>query len=183
MLPRALRNYPAGVLVEEFIAGTDVTVPFLEGRGDDGVLLPVDYVVDPQARSRFNIYDYRLKTADSSKVHGALPADLPRDVVVAPAARSRRSAVRALGIRDVGRIDFRLGEDGRIYLLEVNALPSLEPGAGLFAAAAREGLDLRRDACTRSSRAPRKPPGAGGASRAREDAARPTRCASASPTT
>src|SRR5689334_10333474 len=28
MLPRALRKYPAGVLVEEFIAGTDVTVPF-----------------------------------------------------------------------------------------------------------------------------------------------------------
>ena len=44
-------------------------------------------------------------------------------------------------MRDVGRIDFRIGEDGRIYFLEVNALPSLEPGAGLFAAAAREGLD------------------------------------------
>ena len=52
-----------------------------------------------------------------------------------------KTAVRALGMRDVGRIDFRVGEDGRIYLLEVNALPSLEPGASLFAAAAREGLD------------------------------------------
>ena len=50
-------------------------------------------------------------------------------------------AVRALGMRDLGRIDFRVGEDGRLYLLEVNALPSLEPGASLFAAAAREGLD------------------------------------------
>ena len=28
----------------------DVTVPFLEGRGDEGVLLPVDYLVDPTAR-------------------------------------------------------------------------------------------------------------------------------------
>ncbi len=63
--------------------------------------------------------------------------------------------MRALGIRDVGRIDFRVGEDGRIYLLEVNALPSLERGASLFAAAAREGLDYERDAAARSSRAPR----------------------------
>ena len=39
-----------------------------------------------------------------------------------------------------GRIDYRLGEDGRIYLLEVNALPSLEKGAGLFAAAGHAGL-------------------------------------------
>ena len=52
VLPRALRAYPNGVLVEEFVPGIDVTVPFLEGRGDEGVLLPVDYVVDPPARSR-----------------------------------------------------------------------------------------------------------------------------------
>src|SRR6476646_1286001 len=36
VLPRALRSYPNGVLVEEFVPGTDVTVPFLEGRGDEG---------------------------------------------------------------------------------------------------------------------------------------------------
>ena len=128
------------MLVEEFIAGTDVTVPLLEGRGDEGVLLPVDYLVDPAARSRFNIYDYRLKTAESSKVPVRCPPDLPRDVVARLRAISKM-AVRALGIRDVGRIDFRVGEDGRIYLLEVNALPSLERGASLFAATAREGLD------------------------------------------
>jgi D-alanine-D-alanine ligase len=49
--------------------------------------------------------------------------------------------VRTLGMRDLGRIDFRIAEDGRIFLLEVNALPSLERGASTFAAAAREGLD------------------------------------------
>jgi D-alanine-D-alanine ligase len=43
-------------------------------------------------------------------------------------------------VRDLGRIDLRLGEDGRLYFLEVNALPSLEPGAGIYAAAALEGL-------------------------------------------
>ena len=140
LLPRALRAYPSGVLVEEFVAGTDVTVPFLEGRGDEGILLPVDYVVDPGARNRFNIYDFRLKSADSSKVQVRCPPDLPRDVSSRLRAISK-AAGRAIGLRDVGRIDFRLGEDGRIYLLEVNALPSLERGASLFAAAAREGLD------------------------------------------
>jgi len=52
-------------------------------------------------------------------------------------------AVRTLGVRDMGRVDFRLGDDGRIYLLEVNALPSLERGSSTFAAAAREGLDYQ----------------------------------------
>jgi D-alanine-D-alanine ligase len=140
MLPRALRSYPTGVLVEEFVAGTDVTVPFLEGRGDDGVLLPVDYLVDPTVKSRFNIYDYRLKTTEANKVSVRCPPDLPRDLISRLQALSKLAA-RTLGIRDVGRIDFRLGEDGRIYLLEVNALPSLERGASLYAAAARVGLN------------------------------------------
>ena len=142
MLPRALRRYPAGLIVEEFVTGTDVTVPFLEGAGDEGVLLPVDYVIDPAARSRFNIYDYRLKSAEASRVAVRCPPDLQRDVV----ARLRaicKLAVRTLGVRDLGRVDFRLGDDGRIYLLEVNALPSLEPGSSTFAAAAREGLDYQ----------------------------------------
>jgi D-alanine-D-alanine ligase len=140
MLPKALRKYTAGVLVEEFIVGTDVTVPFIEGLGDDGVLLPVDYVIDPGARSRFNIYDYRLKSADSARVSVRCPPELPRDVSARVRAISK-TAIRTLGVRDVGRIDFRVGEDGRLYLLEVNALPSLERGASLFAAAKREGLD------------------------------------------
>jgi D-alanine-D-alanine ligase len=138
-LPRALRTYPTGVIVEEFIAGNDVTVPFLEGRGDDGVLLPVDYLVEPSARSRFNLYDYRLKSADANKVSVRCPPDVPRDVISRLQALSKM-ATRALGIRDVGRVDFRLGEDGRIYLLEVNALPSLEHGSSLFAASGREAL-------------------------------------------
>jgi len=142
LLRRSLEAYPVGVLVEEFIPGTDVTVGFIEGAGGetvDGILAPVEYVVDPSARSRYNIYDYRLKNVDPSKVQIRCPADIPRDV----SARLKviaRTIYKQLGIRDVGRTDFRLGDDGRIYLLEVNALPSLEKGAGLFAAAAHAGM-------------------------------------------
>jgi D-alanine-D-alanine ligase len=59
LLEKLIRSYPAGVLVEEFIAGTDITVPYIEGLGEDGVLPPVEYVIDPAARSKYNIYDYR----------------------------------------------------------------------------------------------------------------------------
>jgi D-alanine-D-alanine ligase len=140
LLPKALRKYPEGVLVEEFVPGTDLTVPFIEGLGDEGVLLPVGYIVDPGVRSRFNLYDYRLKSSDSSHVQVRCPPDLPRDMVARVRAISKQ-ALRILGVRDLGRVDFRVGEDGRIYLLEVNALPSLERGASLFAAVAREGRD------------------------------------------
>jgi D-alanine-D-alanine ligase len=139
LLKKSVEAYPPGVLVEEFVPGDDVSIGYIEGVGDEGVLAPVDYLVDPPARNKYNIYDFRLKNVDPSKVQVRCPADVPRDI----ASRLRvisKAAYRALGIRDFGRIDYRLGDDGRIYLLEVNALPSLEKGAGLFAAAAHAGM-------------------------------------------
>jgi D-alanine-D-alanine ligase len=139
LVEKLVKQYPAGVLVEEFISGVDVTVPFIEGLGEDGVMAPVEYVIAESARSKYNIYDYRLKNTDSAKVNVRCPAELPRDVQARIKTISK-IVVRTLGMRDVARIDFRLADDGRIYFLEVNALPSLEPGASLFAASKREGL-------------------------------------------
>jgi D-alanine-D-alanine ligase len=69
------------------------------------------------------------------------PAELPRDLLLRLRALSKQ-IVRTIGMRDVGRIDFRLSDEGRLYFLEINALPSLEPGASVFAAARREGLSF-----------------------------------------
>ncbi|HUL58305.1 MAG TPA: ATP-grasp domain-containing protein [Anaeromyxobacteraceae bacterium] len=139
----ALARYPAGLLVEEFIVGRDVTVPFLEAAAPDrrGVLQPVEYVIDEAASRtrRFAIYDYELKTKLDRYVTVRAPARVKR----AQAERIQQlceTVYRVLGIRDLGRIDLRLGDDGAVHFLEINALPSLEPGAGIYAAAALEGL-------------------------------------------
>lgn len=139
----ALARYPAGLLVEEFIAGRDVTVPYLEKAAPDrgGILQPVEYVVDAAlaGERRHAIYDYELKTKLDQAVSVRAPAKLAR----AQKERIQEHAAtvfRVLGIRDLGRIDFRVGDDGKVYFLEINALPSLEPGAGIYVAAALEGL-------------------------------------------
>lgn len=138
----ALARYPAGLLVEEYVAGRDVTVPFLEAAAPDrgGVLQPVEYVIDEAAAGRrYAIYDYELKTRLDALVSVRAPAKVKRG----QAERIHqlcRTAYRVLGIRDLGRIDLRLGDDGQLHFLEINALPSLEAGAGIYAAAALEGL-------------------------------------------
>lgn len=138
-----LRRYPSGVLVEEFIVGRDVTMPFLAAASRDtgGVLSPVEYVIAEASRRkrRWQIYDYDLKGDESSAVSVRAPAQLPRDVL----HRLHKAAsivYSALDIKDLGRIDFRVGEDGIPYFLEINALPSLEPGAGIYVSAELEGL-------------------------------------------
>ena len=68
------------------------------------------------------------------------PARIDRDLE----AEMKQIAVRAFeavdGL-DMGRVDFRLGADGRPYLLEINTLPGLNPLASDMCIAARaEGL-------------------------------------------
>jgi len=140
-LKSALRQYPDGVLVEEYIAGLDIAVGFVEGVGhDDGLLTPVEVMFETGASERaFNIYDYRLKNVEPGKVQYRCPANLPRDV----AARVRSissEVIRTLGLRDLARLDYRVTPEGRIYLLEANALPALGSSSSLFAATAQVGL-------------------------------------------
>jgi len=143
LVERQLSRFPAGVLVEEFIPGKDLTVAFLEKSAAEraGVLTPVEYVIDESelAKRRYRIYDYDLKSVHYDAVNVKCPADFPAWVLERAQDMARR-AYRALGVRDLGRIDFRVADDGQVYFIEINALPSLEPGAGIYAAAALEGL-------------------------------------------
>src|SRR5207302_1947113 len=106
-----------------------------------GVLTPVEYVIDEAelSKRRYRIYDYDLKAVHYDAVDVRCPAQFPGHVLER-AQDMARKAYKALGCRDLGRIDFRVADDGQVYFIEINALPSLEPGAGIYAAAALEGL-------------------------------------------
>jgi D-alanine-D-alanine ligase len=141
---QALGRYPSGVLVEEYISGRDLTVPFLDlvDNEFDGVLAPVDYLIDPAfaAGRKYGIYDYDLMT---SQMDTAVAVRTPAQIAPEMADKVRKMArmvFKKLDCKDLGRIDFRLSDAGVPYFLELNALPSLEAGASIYAAAALEGL-------------------------------------------
>lgn len=125
-----LGRYPDGVLVEEYIDGVDVAVPFVEALG--GVLPALTYDNAPP------ILDYASKQRDNVIAH----VDERASSLV---HESARRAFSALDVRGFGRADFRLTRDGRAVFLEMNPLPSLATNdPELFVAAAHAGF-TRRD--------------------------------------
>lgn len=137
VVERLLANHSSGVLVEEFIIGQDITVPWLEATG---VLEPASYRLEVEGvQPGFAIYDYALKNELCDQVHVEVPARASAQTVERLQALTSR-LMRELDVRDLGRADFRVTEDGEVFLIEVNALPSLEPGASLYVSAARRGL-------------------------------------------
>jgi D-alanine--D-alanine ligase len=125
-----LARYPDGVLVEEFIHGVDVAVPFIAALG--GVLPALTYENAPR------ILDYASKQRDDVRAR----VDERASSIVHDSARR---AFAALDVCGFGRADYRVTPEGRAVFLEMNPLPSLATAdPELFLAAAHAGF-TRRD--------------------------------------
>jgi len=137
-----LKGFPQGILVERFVPGKDITVPYIAGLGEGGVLEPLEYVFQDGVGEQA-IYDYDLKNELDNKVSVRCPAAIEFSVKNQVVSMMKR-IVPALGVVDFARADFRVTPDGEVYFLEINALPSLQPGAGIFAAAELLGFDYNQ---------------------------------------
>jgi D-alanine-D-alanine ligase len=137
----ALVRFRDGVLVEEYITGRDVVVPYLEHVSPEtgGILEPAEYVY-PKSNKRYPIFELAMKMRGFEDVKVRSPAELEPSQR-AEAIRASRTCVEVLGVRDLGRMDYRIDESGTLFFLEMNALPSLEPGASIYLSGALAGLD------------------------------------------
>jgi D-alanine-D-alanine ligase len=118
-------DYKQAVLLEEFIAGEEVTVGVL--GNDPPQVIGCMRVVPKQATERF-IYSLEVKRDWEARVRYEIPPVLPRETLAAIESAAL-SAYEVLGCRDVARIDFRV-RDGIPYFIEANPLPGLNPDTG-----------------------------------------------------
>ncbi|MGW8144620.1 MAG: D-alanine--D-alanine ligase family protein [Anaerolineales bacterium] len=181
-----LNSYHQPVLVEEFLPGREFTVGFIGNRGNPTFrkrpeLYDVDgyhwfpvLEIDTLSSISPTIYGHDAKELDIGSL-GAPNYLCPADISESLRARLidlTRRAAEALEVRDVSRVDFRVGADGEPYLLEINTLPGLNPNLSdlcimaaaegmshhmliteiLYLAAERYQLEFLRDAQIRSDR-------------------------------
>lgn len=132
-----LKEYPDGVLVEEYVPGRDLTVPYLTAAGGP---LPVAETTMPATTADGGVFGYDLKQDPTRWQHLKVPAPIPGRI--ADQARHLTSlAFDALGLRDMARADFRLDPDGALHLLEINGLPGLPRAGATHQATVLAGLD------------------------------------------
>ncbi|MBA4065268.1 MAG: D-alanine--D-alanine ligase [Isosphaera sp.] len=120
------RAYRQPVLVEEFVAGDEVTVGIV--GNDPAEPLGVMRMVPKAVPVGEFVYSLEVKRDWERHVEYEAPAKLPPDVLRAVEADAL-AVFAGLGCRDVARADFRV-RDGVPYFLEVNPLPGLSPESG-----------------------------------------------------
>jgi len=121
------------VLVEEFVAGVEITVGVL--GNEDPVALPTIELV-PSAE----FLDYEAKYTPGKSQH-IIPARISDEATV-KAGEIAVSAHKILGCRGMSRADLIVAEGDRVLLLETNTIPGMTPVSLLPEAAAAYGLSL-----------------------------------------
>lgn len=128
------------VLVQRYIDGREVNV----GIVADAVLPISEIRFDGMPKRMWRIVSYRSKwQAESDEDMGAVahcPAELP-PALTAEVSRLALAAWQLVGGSGYGRVDLRIDEAGRPWILEVNANPDIAPDAGLARMARAADLD------------------------------------------
>ena len=119
------KDYQQPVLVEEYIAGDEVTIGLV--GSDPPQSIGIMHVIPKNADPDF-VYSLEVKRNWHDAVDYVAPAKFPPDVTRAIEADAM-AVYAGLGCRDVARLDFRV-RDGVPYFLEVNPLPGLNPESG-----------------------------------------------------
>lgn len=118
-----IEHYQQPALIEEFIPGDDITVGII--GNSPAKILGIMRVL-PKENTQHFVYSLEMKRKWEQLLEYECPANLSPAVVQQIIVASTR-IFDVLGCRDFARLDFRLGEDGNLYFLEINPLPGLNP--------------------------------------------------------
>jgi D-alanine-D-alanine ligase len=128
-------------LAEEYIDGREFYIGIL-GNQDPIALPPVEVDFSGLPPGAPRVLDRNAKwEPGSSEFRGtrSVLAEVP-DELRAKLQRISLDAYRALRVRDYGRVDLRVNDEGEIYVLEVNASCYLERGSEFAIAAAAANI-------------------------------------------
>ena len=123
------RRYHGPVIVEDYIAGTEVFVGILSGA--------VLGSVEVRPATKFYDYEAKYKRSDTKYL---IPPELPADVLARTEALGL-AAYTALACAGHALVDLRISTAGEPFVLEVNTLPGMTKTSLLPKIARSIGMD------------------------------------------
>ncbi len=147
-----LREFQQPAIVEEFIDGRELNVSLLATSSSAFMTLPISEIrFDGLPRKLPRIVTYEAKWLQQSEYYQATRSECPAVLEERLAQQLRDTAVaaaQALGLRDYGRVDFRIRDgDDAVFVLEVNPNPDLNDDAGFLRAARASGRSYESTVC------------------------------------
>lgn len=133
-----LDDFGQAVLVEQYIDGREINVGLL-GNNPPEALPPCEIVFGKGGPEIYTIEDKKGRSGRT--IDWVCPAPIG-EKLTQESQRIAKEAFSALGCYDLARVDMRLDKKGRLFILEINSLPSLGEHGSYTIAAQHAGLDF-----------------------------------------
>ncbi len=147
-LRRRARRLGGPAFAEAYIAGREFNLSLLAGPDGSQVLPPAEIHFLDYPEDRPRVVGYRAKWDTESFEYHHTPRCFefpPGDAgLLSELDRLARACWELFGLDGYARVDFRVDQAGRPWVLEINANPCLSPDAGFVAAAAQAGLGFEQ---------------------------------------
>lgn len=130
-----LEEFAQPALVEEFLNGEELNIGLL-GNGHEIEVLPSVEIDFGDAEQRYQTFESKKQ----DHFGHVCPARIS-DELTEEARRVALVAFQVVGCRDCARIDFRVDDQGRPSILEINSMPAIHRMGSYFAAAQHVGYD------------------------------------------
>ena len=135
IIAESFEHYHQLVMVEEFIAGDEVTVGII-GNLPPRVLGIMRLI--PKKEDEHFVYSLEVKRDWENLVDYECPARMEKNIL-AKITEASLHIFQALGCRDFARLDFRVNPQGVPCFLEINPLPGLGDYSDLVIIALKQG--------------------------------------------
>jgi D-alanine-D-alanine ligase len=127
-LAEMLEIYRQPILIEKFIEGREFSVGIIGNfsQSDEPIVLPileVDFSGFPCELGR--VLGQKAKSVFDDSSNYICPAEID-DSLRRRIENHAKASFKALRCNDWARLDYRLGMDGELYILEVNTLPGID---------------------------------------------------------
>jgi D-alanine-D-alanine ligase len=139
-------EFDSPALIEEYIEGREIYAAILGNDRPEALpLIELDLSKLPDGMPRIAGYEVKFDTTtEAYKKTKSAPAKDMDDELVARIHETALTAFRVLKLRDYGRVDLRVTDTGKIYVIEANPNPWLDPAAEFTMAAKESGRSYKQ---------------------------------------
>lgn len=127
---KVLTGFDKEALIEEFIDGREFTVSLL-GNDDIQVLPIVEQKFDFMPKGAKKIAGYELKWIyedNLTNLHDAYACPPELDSAIEKDIQETAKQIyKVLNVKDCARVDFRMNAQNKLYFIEINTLPGINP--------------------------------------------------------
>jgi D-alanine-D-alanine ligase len=137
------QKFDQPVIIEQYISARELNVSVLERNGKVDVLpiAEIDFSAFPKDLPK--IVDYSAKWDKDSFAYNNTPRKIPADLDMKLSNQIEKLAIsswQTLGCQDYIRVDFRMDDNDKPYVIEINPNPDISADAGFAAALEAAGI-------------------------------------------